>query len=78
VETIPNGAAFDAEGAVRKVASTSDGYFGLKIPAARPGTLANDKVELKSSETGARPFPRQDPRSITSSFARKLSSHFLR
>jgi len=41
-----------AEGTVQKVASTSDGYCHLKIPAARPSTLPNDKPELKSSSTG--------------------------
>jgi hypothetical protein len=38
-----------AEGTVQKVASTADGYCHLKIPAARPSTLANEKPELKSS-----------------------------
>ena len=41
-----------AEGTVQNVASTSDGYCHLKIPAARPSTLPNDKAELKSSTTG--------------------------
>ncbi len=41
-----------AEGTVQKVAGTSDGYCHLKIPAARPSTLPNDKAELKSSTTG--------------------------
>jgi hypothetical protein len=41
-----------AEGTVQKVASTSDGYCHLKIPAVRPSTWTNDKPELKSSNTG--------------------------
>jgi hypothetical protein len=46
------GPASSAEEAVKKVASTSDGYCHLKIPAARPSTLGNDRVELKSPNTG--------------------------
>ena len=41
-----------AEGTIKVVSSTSDGYCHLKIPAARPSTLAREKSELKSSETG--------------------------
>lgn len=41
-----------AEGTVEKLASTSDGYCHLKIPAIRPSTLATGKPELKSSTTG--------------------------
>jgi hypothetical protein len=46
------GSALAAEGTVRKVSATSDGYCHLKIPAARPSTWTNDKPELKSSNTG--------------------------
>lgn len=46
------GTALAAEGTAQKAASTSDGYCNLKIPAARPSTLPNDKAELKSSTTG--------------------------
>ena len=45
------GSAF-AEGTVKTISSTGDGYCHLKIPAARPSTLAHEKSELKSSETG--------------------------
>ncbi|MGH7796063.1 MAG: hypothetical protein ACREQ2_14420 [Candidatus Binatia bacterium] len=41
-----------AEGTVQKLASTSDGYCHLKIPAMRPSTLATGTPELKSSTTG--------------------------
>jgi len=37
---------------VQVVASTSDGYCHLKIPAVRPSTYGNDKPELKSAQTG--------------------------
>ena len=41
-----------ADGTVKKIAATSDGYCHLKIPAARPSTWTSDKPELKSSNTG--------------------------
>ena len=41
-----------AEGTVRKVSSTSEGYCHLKIPALRPSTFASDAPELKSTTTG--------------------------
>lgn len=41
-----------AEGTVKVVSSTGDGYCHLKVPAARPSTLAREKSEMKSSETG--------------------------
>jgi hypothetical protein len=41
-----------AEGTVQKLASTSDGYCHLKIPAIRPSTLATGTPELKSATTG--------------------------
>ena len=46
------GSALAAEGAVQKIAATSDGYCHLKIPAARPSTWSNEQPELKSSNTG--------------------------
>lgn len=45
------GSTLAAEGTVQKIASTSEGYCHLKIPAARPSTLATDKPQLKSSNT---------------------------
>lgn len=44
--------AMAAEGTVKKISATSDGYCHLKIPAARPSTWTSDKPELKSSNTG--------------------------
>lgn len=46
------GAALGDEGTVQKMASSSDGYCHLKIPATRPSTFSNDKPQLKSSNTG--------------------------
>jgi hypothetical protein len=46
------GSALAAEGAVQKLAETSDGYCHMKIPAARPSTWSNEQPELKSSNTG--------------------------
>ncbi|MGH7871611.1 MAG: hypothetical protein ACREQO_05270 [Candidatus Binatia bacterium] len=46
------GSARSDEGTVQKIASSSDGYCHLKIPAARPSTFSNNKPQLKSSTTG--------------------------
>ena len=37
---------------VQVVSSTVDGYCHLKIPAVRPSTYGNEKLELKSAQTG--------------------------
>lgn len=46
------GSALGDEATVKKMASSSDGYCHLKIPAARPSTFSDDKPQLKSSTTG--------------------------